>query len=212
MDRVAALAAASKAAPLVLVDPADNVGGGSAGDGTALLAELLFAKSQGAVIVLFDPAAAALAASIGVGGRFEGSVGGRTDGEHGPPLPVSGVVAYARDTSFTHTGTYMTGFVTRMGLTAIVDVGGVRIVLTSLRTMPFDAEQLRCLGIEPLEQRIVVVKSAVAWRAAYGALAQSVEIVDTPGICPSNLRRLSYRLRPRPLSPLERVTLEEYPE
>jgi microcystin degradation protein MlrC len=90
-----------------------------------------------------------------------------------------------------------------MGLTAIIEVDGVRIVMTSLRTMPFDVEQLRCLGIEPTHQRVLVVKAAIAWRAAYGPLARSVFVIDTPGICPSNLHRLAYRNRPRPLYPLE---------
>ena len=52
----------------------------------------------------------------------------------------------------------MTGFVTKMGLTAVVETAGNQVVLTSLRTMPFDAEQLRCLGIEPASQAMIVVE------------------------------------------------------
>jgi microcystin degradation protein MlrC len=186
------------------VDPADNVGGGSAGDGTVVLDRLIRAGARGAVIVMCDPTAAAAAAKLGVGGTFSGPVGGCTDRAHGDPVTVSGRVAYAADTSFVNSGTYMTGVRTQMGLTAIVDVGGIRVVLTSLRTMPFDIEQLRCLGIEPADCRVIVVKSAIAWRAAYGAVARSVFTIDTPGICPSNLSRLSYRNRPSPVLPLDR--------
>jgi microcystin degradation protein MlrC len=42
-------------------------------------------------------------------------------------------------------------------------------------------------------------------------VARSVFTIDTPGICPSNLERLTYRKRPRPIFPLEseaRLTLE----
>jgi microcystin degradation protein MlrC len=200
---IAELVGPQATTPVVLVDPADNVGGGSAGDGTVVLAELLRAKAKGAVIVICDPIAAAEAKVIGIGGKFERPVGGRTDAAHGAPLVVSGTVTYAADSSYRHSGTYMTGFITRMGLTAIIEVDGVRIVMTSLRTMPFDVEQLRCLGIEPTHQRVLVVKAAIAWRAAYGPLARSVFVIDTPGICPSNLHRLAYRNRPRPLYPLE---------
>ena len=42
----------------------------------------------------------------------------------------------------------------------------VTLVLMEHKTMPFDAEQLRSLGIEPSEQKIIVVKSAIAWQAA----------------------------------------------
>jgi microcystin degradation protein MlrC len=151
--------------------------------------------------VICDPEA--VQAAAGLGGDFDGPVGGRADELHGPPVRLRGRVSYLRDTSFRHSGSYMTGFVTQMGLTAIVEAGGVRVVLTSLRTMPFDIEQLRSVGIEPAEARVLVVKSAIAWRAAYGEVVRSVFTVDTPGICSSNLARFAYGQRPRPLYPLD---------
>ncbi len=196
--------------PLILADPADNIGGGSAGDGTAVLRELLRADAKGAVVVINDPAAVSEAAEAGVGGHFSGMVGGTADRAHGEPVRIEGPVTYLDEARFTHSGSYMNGFVTSMGLTAVVAAGGVQVVITSLRTMPFDIEQLRAVGIEPAEQRIIVVKSATAWRAAYGPLAASILTLDTPGICPSNLARLPYRNRPRPLYPLE--TDDSFPD
>jgi microcystin degradation protein MlrC len=69
--------------------------------------------------------------------------------------------------------------------------------------MPFDAAQLRSLAIEPAQQRIIVVKSAVAWRAAFGDVARRAIVVDAPGVCASNLGRLTYLRRPQPLYPFE---------
>jgi microcystin degradation protein MlrC len=83
------------------------------------------------------------------------------------------------------------------------------MVLTSLRTMPFDAGQLTSVGIDPAELRIIVAKSAIAWRAAYGAIAKQAITVDSPGIATSNLARLPYRKRPRPLYPLDRDEFSE---
>ncbi len=71
------------------------------------------------------------------------------------------------------------------------------------KTMPFDLEQLRCVGIEPAEQRIIVVKSAIAWRAAYGPIAKEVIEVDTPGLCRADLRFFHYRRVRRPIFPLD---------
>ena len=68
-----------------------------------------------------------------------------------------------------------------MGLCAVVEAGGVEMVLTSQRVMPFDAEHLTAVGIEPAERRIVVVKSAIAWRAGFGEVAAQAIGVDTPG-------------------------------
>jgi microcystin degradation protein MlrC len=108
------------------------------------------------------------------------------------------------DGRYRHTGSYMTGYETSMGRTAVVQAGGVKVLLTSLRTMPFDAGQLTSVGIDPAKQRIIVAKSAIAWRAAYGGIAKRAITVDTPGIATSNLARLPYRRRPRPLYPLDR--------
>ena len=49
------------AIPVLLIDLGDNIGGGSAGDGTVLLAELLRQQATGFVVVLHAPAAVAAA-------------------------------------------------------------------------------------------------------------------------------------------------------
>ena len=66
----------------------------------------------------------------------------------------------------------MTGQIMRMGRTVVLDCDGITLVLMERKTMPFDAEQLRSLGIEPADQKIIVVKSAIAWQAAYGDIAR----------------------------------------
>ena len=188
--------------PVILVDPADNIGGGSAGDGTAVLSALLKADITGAVVVINDPDGAKEAGAVGEGEHYTGRIGAKSDMAHGEPVQISGNVLFRGDTSFKHSGSYMTGFVTKMGYCALLDVNGNKILLTSLRTMPFDIEQLRAVGIEPSEQRIIVVKSATAWRAAYEPIAVETIYLDTPGICPSNLHRLPYR-KHHPVFPLD---------
>ena len=190
--------------PVVLVDPADNVGGGSAGDGTVILEALVRQRAKDAVVVIAEPEAVAAAAAVGEGGAFEAPVGAKVDDRHGAPVPIRGVVTRLGDGRYVHKGTYMTGYETSMGRCAVVDADGIRILLTSRRTMPFDAEQLRCMGIEPAEQRIIVVKSASAWRAAFESVARHIIFVDTPGVCASNLEHFEYRRRPTPAYPLER--------
>jgi microcystin degradation protein MlrC len=198
-----AAASAAQETPVILVDAADNVGGGAAGDGTVVLNALVRAGVRGAVVVIADPEAVVMAEAAGEGGLFDGLVGGKTDDRHGPPFRLRGRVERIIDGRYTHQGSYMTGSVTTMGRTAIVDADGITVVLTSLRTMPFDAGQLRALAIEPAAQRIIVVKSAVAWRAAFGDIARRAIVVDTPGVCASSLERFAYLRRPQPLYPLE---------
>ncbi len=189
--------------PVVLVDPSDNVGGGSAGDGTAILDALVKAGVGGA-IVLTDPAAVALARRAGLNGQFSGDVGARADDMHGAPVRLEGVVTWLGDAAFTNSSSYMTGFVTAMGECAVVQAGQLNVVLTSRRTMPFDTGILTAVGIDPEAQSVIVVKSAIAWRAAFGPLAKQVLVVDTPGICPASLHEQFYSRAPRPIWPLDR--------
>ncbi len=197
------LADNSSVQPVVIVESADNVGGGAAGDATGVLEVLLSSSTSRSVIVVADPEAVRAAETAGVGNRFIASVGGKTDSQHGSTLEIDVFVRNIYDGEYVHKGSYMTGYVTQMGKTAVVEAGNVQIVLTSLRTMPFDAEQLRCVGIEPAQQDIIVVKSAIAWKAAYGEIARDVVAVDSAGACPARTGRLSYRARNHPLYPLD---------
>jgi Xaa-Pro dipeptidase len=107
----------------------------------------------------------------------------------------------------------MTGMRVDMGRTAVVVSGGVEVVLMEHKAMPFDAEQLRCVGIEPSRKRIIAVKSAIAWKAAYGEFARRIIQVDTPGSCSGNLQSFSYKRRPHPLYPFEiSITVPECSE
>lgn len=198
--------------PAILVDVADNIGGGAPGDGTVLLAEVLRHGLREVAIVIADPEAVDAAFGAGVGGDFAGPVGGKTDRFHGEPVPVEGRVRLLSDGRFIYRGSYMTGQERHMGRTAVLDVAGNYLVLTERKTMPFDSQQLRSVGITPEHCRAIVVKSATAWRAAYEAMAGLVLDVDTPGICTVALDTLPYTQLTRPIYPLdpaETITLPE---
>lgn len=55
-----------------------------------------------------------------------------------------------------------------MGRTVVLDCEGIDLVLMENKTPRFDAEQFRSVGIEPAETRMIVVKWAIAWQAAFG--------------------------------------------
>jgi microcystin degradation protein MlrC len=172
------------ARPVVLVDIADNIGGGGPGDGTALLAELLHQGASGAVVPIADAEVARAAAQAGVGAALEVEVGGKTDSLHGDPVPIEGRVVRITDGRYRGGGTWMTGHEFSMGTTAVIETGAVTLVVMEHAVPPFDSEQLLSVGIDPSDAGYIVAKGAVAWRAAYGDVAGSVIEVDTPGICP----------------------------
>jgi microcystin degradation protein MlrC len=194
--------------PVVLVEAADNIGGGSPGDGTVLFDALLAGGATDFVIVLADPEGVERASAAGDGTTVTLRIGGKHDAWHGNPVEFQGKVRLIADASFHYKGSYMTGLKVNPGRSAVIESGGIEMVLTERRVMPFDAEQLRCLGVEPARKRIVVVKSAVAWKAAYGDIAKKTILVDTPGICSNNLHRFTYHNIPRPIHPLDLVSLD----
>lgn len=176
--------------PVALVDSADNIGGGSPGDGTAILEEWLRRGGSGLVVALTDPDAVRICFDSGVGSVTKLTVGGKTDDKHGTPVELSGSVRLLSDGRYVHRGSYATGITTHMGRTAVVESSGNTVVLTEKRVMPFDAQQFLSLGISPAYCQAFIVKSAVAWRAAYGEYPREVIDVDAPGICTGNLLRL----------------------
>ncbi|QBK30739.1 M81 family metallopeptidase [Roseitalea porphyridii] len=202
LEALPAALASDQTGTTVVVDPSDNVGGGSAGDGTAVL-ETLLAAGLGGVVVITDPDAVAEAETAGPGGAFDAAVGAKADTLHGRPVRFKGLVQWLGDASFTNTSSYMTGFVTRMGRCAVVSNGKLHAVLTGRRTMPFDTGILTAVGLDPQAQPVIVVKSAIAWRAAFGPLARRVLVADTPGICPARLRAEHYSKARRPIWPLD---------
>jgi microcystin degradation protein MlrC len=189
--------AAGSGGLVVLADVGDNVGGGAAGNRTELLAALLDAGASGAVVVLHDPVAAR---------QLGDAMGSRVGLETGdPPVPLRGRVAWAGPVSYRRGGSYMTGTEVDLGRCAVIDAGGVEVVVTERRAMPFDADHLRAVGIEPASRRILVVKSALAWQAAFGKLAAEALYVDTEGPTTCRLSTLPYSAVSRPISPLDEM-------
>jgi microcystin degradation protein MlrC len=192
--------------PVMLVDVGDNIGGGTPGDGTVLLAELLAQDAQEACVVIADAAAAKAAFTAGVGGTVRLAVGGKTDRLHGDPVAIAGRVRLLCDGQWVHEGPENAGVPVDMGPTAVLRCGGVNLVLTSRKSMPGDQQQLKSVGIDPDRQHIIVVKAAVRWRGGYGQIAKHAIYADTPGLGSVDLRRFPYRHIRRPIFPLEPET------
>jgi microcystin degradation protein MlrC len=190
--------------PALLIDLGDNVGGGSAGDGTVLLAELLKQRATGFVVALHAPGGVAQAKDAGVGGRVEVKVGGSTGPLHGPPVVVRGTVRSLHDGKWVEAEARHGGRrLNDQGHTAVLDLAGDNLlVLNTLRTPPFSLGQLTSLGIDPRAARAIVVKAAVAYKAAYAPVGGTIIEVDTPGLTAINAARFEYKRIKRPMYPL----------
>ncbi len=192
--------------PVTLIDMGDNIGGGSAGDSTFLLSELVKQHARGWVVILADPQAVEIAIRAGVGHTFDAMVGGKTDRFHGAPVHIRGRVRSLHD------GRYVENEVRHggeryhdQGLTAVIEADGSApdeqnlLMLTTRRESPNSIQQLISCGISPDRQRILTVKGAIAPRAAYEPVSASLIPVDTPGLTAVNPARYTFHHIRRPL-------------
>ena len=203
-------ALASAETPVVLADIADNTGGGAAGDGTDLLRELLRVAAPSATVAcMWDPEAAAACARAGRGATVTVDVGGKVDDRHGRPVSMTGRVTAVSDGVFVHKGPMLRGLPGRLGRTAVLQSGGVKVILISHRWQTLDPEMIRLVGIEPRDERIIVVKSTIHYRAAFEPLAARIIEVDASGLSSSNLDRFPFANVRRPIFPLDDMDVLE---
>lgn len=209
-QQAAAIAAAHPAGPgirpLVLADISDNPGDGAYADSTALLAALLH---DGGSDILFgamhDPEAVAVARAAGHDNEVALCLGGKADPDFGGgPLQVQAHVEHLGDGHFVGGGPMWKGVAQSAGPSALLRIGGVRVLVTSHATQALDLEIFRSNGIDPLAMRVVALKSTQHFRAAYAPVSTRICLVDGGGLASPRLERLRYRRIPRPIHPLDK--------
>jgi microcystin degradation protein MlrC len=194
--------------PVCLLDMGDNVGGGSPADGTLLAWELHRQRVGPAFVCLYDPAAVRLAEQAGAGQRARLSIGGKSDGLHGPPLEVEVTVRALNDGAYRETETRHGGFTKfDQGRTAIVETDArLTIMITSRRALPFSLKQLTTFGLDPLQFKAIVAKGVNAPLAAYRTVCPTIIRVNTPGVTTAEMSLLTFHHRRRPMFPCEPET------
>lgn len=206
--------------PVVLVESADNIGGGAPGDGTHLLRAVLEHGISGVGAIINDSQAVARLQTVSLGARLSLPIGGRESRLSGAPLRLQVELLRLHDGRFTledpHSHQAASGSHVSMGPCALVrvaDNGGIKgngqsgatILLTSRKTAPFDLAQWRCVGVQPEDFHVILVKAAVAHRQAYDPIARAGFTVNTPGPCTGDLRALPFCRIRRPIYPLDEM-------
>ena len=200
--------ASGQPGPIGLIEPSDNIGGGTPGDGTGILDAMLRFNIDNATVILNDPQAAAACHACSIGDRLTLPMGGRLDRFHGDPVTLEVVVENLTDGRFDleNERSHLASLVGRhvdMGTCAVVRAGGLRLLLTTHKTPPMDLGQLRSQGIVPEQLYMVGIKAAVSHKAAYDPILSASFYVDTPGLGSSDLRRFPYQHLRRPMRPLD---------
>lgn len=193
--------------PVCLLDMGDNVGGGSAGDGTTIGHELHRRGNTTGFVCLYDPESQQLARDAGVGNRLMLRMGGKTDDLHGSPLEAEVRVrslhkGQFRESEIRHGG--RTEF--DMGATAIVETDtGLTISLTSRRVVPVSLGLMTSCDLEPSKFQVIVAKGVHAPVAAFEPVCTVLIRVDTPGATAADMRNFDYDFRRKPMYPFEEI-------
>jgi microcystin degradation protein MlrC len=196
--------------PVIIVDPADNIGGGGPGDCTDVMRAFLKYGVQGAGVVIADAEAVAMLHSVPIGSSVTLSIGGKGWRLDQGPVILEVELVSRSDGRFeaedaNSNQVVVLGRSINMGPSAVVRHRGLTILLTSDKMAPFDLAQWRSQGVEPRDLTMIGVKAAVGHRAAYGKIASDSFTVSTSGPCTGDLTRLPYKRLRRPVFPLDQI-------
>jgi len=185
-----------------VLEPADNIFSGGAGDTPGLLrAALDLAPGVPSVFAFFwDADIVERAAAAGLGASLDCAFGGRLSKSYGDPVRVRGAVETLTDGRFENLGPMEKGLAVNLGPTAVIKVGAVRVIVASRNVPVNDPAYFALHGIDLTATPLVYVKAKNHFRAAFAESFDRIVECETRGPAPSDLSGLPYRR-----APLERL-------
>ena len=208
LQETVAKAKALKEYPVILLDHADNVGSGGTEDVMGVIAEVMTQELEDvAVAAVWDPEAVQTMIAAGEGAEVTLPLGGRTNmpsiGRRGESLTLTGTVRTITDGAFVVEGPMYTGVTVRMGPTAVLDTGRMKIVVVSRHHEPWDLGVFTSVGIDPATTKYLLLKSRIHYRAGFGTLAKHTLTLDGVGVTTSDNNQIVFKNVRRPIFPLD---------
>jgi microcystin degradation protein MlrC len=195
--------------PIILADVADNPGGGARGNTTYLLRALKAAGARGVIFGVFNDAAlAAQAHQLGEGATFTASFNTKETHEFSLPFDCEATVVRLTDGTYVGRRGVLRNVAADMGPSALLDLGGIQIVVITHRCQCMDPRQFESFGLDIAAARVVVVKSRGHFRGGFDEFFKPEQIyeVDCPGLTSPVLANFTWTKLPRPVYPLDEET------
>ena len=188
--------------PYVLADVADNPGGGSPGDSTFILAEILKRKIRDVVLgIYWDPILVQIIEDAGVGATLPIRLGGKIGPSSGDPIDLTVTVrGIGKDMSHALGESSMV-----LGTMVWLEADGVHLFVNTIRTQVFHPAPFEELGIDLSAMKLLIVKSTQHFYEAWAPLGTSVHYVSTPGGMPFDVAQIPYTRLTRAVWPLQDV-------
>ncbi|TWB16446.1 microcystin degradation protein MlrC [Rhizobium sp. ERR 1071] len=192
-----AMAAAS--GPVVIADLWDNPGGGTAGDATVILQELLDrGATDTAIGTIWDPMAVQICMAAGEGAEIPLRFGAKS--APGTGNPIDGLVKIIRlvPNAEMRFGESFAPF----GDAVHIQLDGIDIILNSTRAQSFDPSLFSVMGIDPTTKKILVIKSTNHFYASFSKIASQILYCSAGTPYPNNPARTPYRRARKDIWPM----------
>lgn len=204
VDQAMALMSAPSGGMSVFADVSDNAGFGAASDATHILAAMLDTGIERAIIGSFwDPLAVQFCFAAGIGAEIDLRLGGKTSRHSGQPVDIRAQVLGLCQGSSQPFG----GGMVPLGDAALIKVGGLHIVLNSIRSQVFDPKMFTQFALDLADFATVVVKSGQHFYASFAPIAERIHLVAAPGVASPDLSALVLRGRGSQLWPMGRRSI-----
>ena len=192
-------AMAATSGPVVIADLWDNPGGGTAGDATVILQELLDrGATDTAIGTIWDPMAVQICMAAGEGAEIPLRFGAKSAPGTGNPIDglvkIISLVASAE----MHFGESFAPF----GDAAHIQLDGIDIILNSTRAQSFDPSLFSVMGIDPTLKKILVIKSTNHFYASFSRIASEILYCSAGTPYPNNPARTPYRRARKDIWPM----------
>lgn len=199
LDTALDIAVSETEGTVMLADTGDNPTAGASSNLTLVLEKLLGRNIDRALVaVIADEASYRACRSAGAGRMVELKLGRRnphTDEAYRIEVRVRAV----------HEGIDGAGYSKERCNAAVVEVGGIHVIVTERRIAVYDPQFLQQLGVHAEDYRLIVVKSGYL-SPAYRELGSRTLFALTPGQSNISLSRIVYEQAPRPIYPHEPAT------
>jgi microcystin degradation protein MlrC len=174
--------AAQATKPVIIADTQDNPGAGGSSITTGFLKALIERNAHHTLLALLhEPAIAQAAHAAGQGAVIDVTFAGTGNGPGEVPLRATAQVVAIADGRFTGTGPMVGGQPINLGPSAWLRIGGVDVVVGSVRQQPHSRAVVTHLGVDIAAYKVIVLKSSVHFRGDWKPHADSVVVGASPG-------------------------------
>lgn len=192
-------AIAAPRGPVVIADVWDNPGGGTAGDATVILAELMArGVTDVAVGTIWDPIAVQICFAAGEGAVIPLRFGAKSAPHTGNPIDRSVTVnRLVRDAQMRFGESFAP-----FGDAAWISFDGIDVILNSTRAQSFDPSLFSAMGIDPQARKILLIKSTNHFYDSFSKIASEIVYCSAGRPYPNRPAETDYKKARRDIWPM----------